>query len=347
MTSEQLARELASRSSALVGIESSIMCLVNVTAILGNLSVCYATYRNQRLRTLSNMFIVALAIADIVMVSLCTPFTVATLVAGRWLFGNMWCEFHGFFAFTSGLVSLLTRGLISLSRYFCIVKNIKYQALFTKKSTLLYIVLVWVIALFDSVPPLFVSSDGTGYTFQPGKSMCLFTFESNLGYTIFTEIVFIGLPLVLIVICYSRVFLSVYKSNRVFAFAGNVESLRAHVAEVKISKTLAVVVAGFAICWIPISAMDTIDAMKGTLTLSRRKYLAYSFLAYGSCTLNPVIYGVMSKTFRREYVRIVQGIFRLQRSPRPPRGHSLHNLESFRFRRVSNKEMACLQVPRT
>ena len=313
----ELAEALASRGDVQLALESAFMTLVNLFAIVGNVSVCYAIYRNQHLRNLSNMFVIALAVADLAMASLCTPFSVATLVSSRWLFGSHWCALQGFFAFTSGLASLLIRGLISVSRYFCIVRNAKYQVIFTKRSTVLYILLMWVIALVDSLPPFFALPHPAGYNFQPGKAMCLFTFEFHLGYTLVTEICFIGLPLLVIFVCYTKVFLNVNRTNRVFASAGNVENLQAHVREAKISKTLAVVIGGFAICWLPISIIDTIDAVTGTLAVPREVYLTYTFLAYGSCTLNPIIYGIMNKAFRREYGRIVRSIFRFRRSTDP------------------------------
>ena len=70
-----------------------LFAIINVAAFVGNLSVCYAVYRNQRLRTLSNMFVVALAISDILMSTCCMPFSVATLIHGQWIFGEAFVIF--------------------------------------------------------------------------------------------------------------------------------------------------------------------------------------------------------------------------------------------------------------
>ena len=307
---ESLSVQLASRSEALVWTETVFLAVINVVALFGNLLTCYAVYRNQSLRTLSNMFVVALGVSDILMSTCCMPFSVATLFHGKWLFGESFCRFHGFGALTFGLVSLQTMGIIAVSRYFCVVKPAKYTVLFNKQNNLMFITLVWCVALVGSVPPFFMNN--ARFEFQPGKAMCLYTFESNTAYTVFIECVFIAGPLIIIAICYSRVFYTVSKSNQVFSHGANHQQLRANVEEAKVTKTLALVFFGFTCCWLPIFIMDNIDAARGKQTLPRQAYLTYGFLAYLSSSINPFIYGVMNMQFRREYKIILRNIICLK-----------------------------------
>ena len=303
---ESLSVQLATRTEALVWVETVLFAVINVTAFFGNLLTLYAVYRNHRLRTLPNMFVIALAVSDILMSTCCMPFAVTTLFHGRWIFGETFCRFHGFEVYTLGIVSVITMGVIAVSRYFCVVKREKYIVLFTRKRALMYIVAVWCAALVLSLPPLFFKHDG--YEFQPGKAMCLYTFKS-IAYTAVTEAVFIVTPLTIIAICYGKVFYTVKKSNRVFSRENNLQQLRANVEEAKVTKTLVAVVVGFACCWLPISFMDNIDASRGEHTLPRHAYLTYVFLCYLSSTINPIIYGAMNKDFRQEYKNILHTIF--------------------------------------
>ena len=296
---ESLSRELSTRAEYLVWTETVLLAVINVAAFSGNLSVCYAVYRNQRLRTLANMFIVALAVSDI-LISVCSmPFSVATLARGQWIFDTNSCRFQGVAMFTFALVSLHSMGVIAVSRYFCVVKPIKYIALFSKQRIFIYIAVVWCVALVGSVPPILFKNGG--YRFQAGKAMCMYSFETNIAYTAFIESVYIATPLTLIAICYAKVFYTVSRSNQVFSHQNNPEQLRANVEETKVTKTLATVMAGFAFCWLPICIMDYIDAAGGEPTLPRQAYLTYGFLAYLSSTINPFIYGATNRHFRREY----------------------------------------------
>ena len=202
---------LATRTKSLEWTEAVLFAVINVVAFFGNLLTCYAVYRNQRLRTLPNMFVIALGVSDILMSTVCMPFTVVTLFHGRWMFGESFCRIDGFGALTFGLVSLQTMGLVAVSRYNCVVKPEKYALLFKKQRALLYIAVVWCVALVGSVPPFFFKN--RGFEFQPGKAMCLYTFESNIAYTVFIECVYIAAPLTVITICYFKVFRTVYKHS--------------------------------------------------------------------------------------------------------------------------------------
>ena len=136
----------------------------------------------------------------------------------------------------------------------------------------------------------------------------MYPFQSNIAYTVFIECVFVAAPFTLITFLYAKVFYTVSRSNRVFTQENNPEQLRANVEEAKVTKTLALVMASFALCWLPISIMDYIDAARGEPTLPRQAYLTYGFLVYLSSTINPFIYGATNRHFRREYKAILKKI---------------------------------------
>ena len=293
--------------------ETILLLVINMTAFSGSLLVFFAVYRNQRLRTLTNLFVVALAVSDILISICCMPFTITTLIRGRWIFGENVCRFQGFAMFTLAMVALLTMGIIAISRYFCVVKPQKFIVLFNRRRIFMYIAAVWCAALVGSVPPLLFETGG--YKFQPAKAMCMYTFDTNIAYTIFIECAYISAPLILITFCYVKVFYTVSQTNQVFSHENNPQQLRANVEEAKVTKTLAAVMAGFAFCWLPICIMDYIDAARGGPTLPRQAYLIYGFLGYLSSAINPVIYGLMNRHFRREYKAILKKVLCLQSYP--------------------------------
>ena len=252
------------------------------------------------------MFVIALAVSDL-LISVCGMlFSIASLVQGRCIFGTTVCRLQGFAILTFSISSLLTMGVIAVSRYFCVVKPTRYIVLFRRQRILMYTAAVWCMALFGSVPPLIFQTGG--YTFQPGKAMCMYPFQSNIAYTVFIECVFVAAPFTLITFCYAKVFYTVSRSNRVFTQENNPEQLRANVEEAKVTKTLALVMASFSLCWLPICIMDYIDAARGEPTLPRQVYLTYGFLAYLSSTINPFIYGATNRRFRQEYKTILKKI---------------------------------------
>jgi len=62
---KSLFEELDLTVDAVVWIQTVLFAVINIMAFFGNLLTCYAVYRNQRLRTLPNMFVIALNVSDI------------------------------------------------------------------------------------------------------------------------------------------------------------------------------------------------------------------------------------------------------------------------------------------
>ena len=297
MTSK-LSLKLATREEALVWTKTVLFAVTNVVAILGNLLTLCAVYHNHRLRTIPNIFVIALAVSDILMSTICMPFTVASLFHGRWIFDETVCRFQAFDIFAFGKCSLGTMAAIAVSRYFCVVNWEKYLSLIKKKRALMYI-FIYPILLFKN------ASIG----FQPGKAMCLYKFESNIAYSASILCCFITTPLIIITICYVKVFRAVSRSNRVFSLENNPELLRVNVEEAKVTKRLVAVVVGFACCWLPVFVVDNIDMARGEPTLPRQVYLTNSLIIYLSSTINPFIYCAADKRFRREYKVVLRKIF--------------------------------------
>ena len=104
---EVLSRELRERSDGLVVLESALMIVINFMAFAGNVMVCWAVYRNLRLRTIPNIYVVTLAISDALMAVLCMPMSTVLLVTGHSPFSGTVCHFQGFFCFFCALYSLL------------------------------------------------------------------------------------------------------------------------------------------------------------------------------------------------------------------------------------------------
>ena len=310
---KSLYMKLGERSEWLAVLESSIVIFLNVFSFTGNLLVCLAVYNNRRLRTIPNMFVVALAISDILVSVLTMPFTAAILMAGRWLFDqkHQFCLFMGFCLFQCGVASLLMMCQVAVNRYFCVVKPNLYRKIYKKRNTLILIILTWVLALAASIPPLLMKKGK--YVFQPGKGQCLFAFETNVAFTIFLDVFYIATNMTIIAYCYFKVYQTVTSSNKRFRpnnknmSKEEKKQLAANVEEAKVTKTLAGVVFAFACCWLPIGVIDTIDVFQGDTLLPRQLYLTYGYLVFISSTVNPFIYGILSPTFRREYRRIVCG----------------------------------------
>ena len=198
---------LATRSTATVGVEFAFALLVNTTALLGNLLVCTAIYRNKRLRSVTGFFMLSLAISDVLMATLCMPLSVGASLAGGWVYGDSACQVQGYLINTLAAVSLHTMALTAIHRYFRVVRSETCRKLFTKKRTVFLISAVWLTVLF--VPALEMVLGAIVFVFHQGKVICFIDSSTRSRWlaNLSTFIVLnMALPMAIVFICYFKVF---------------------------------------------------------------------------------------------------------------------------------------------
>ena len=182
--------------------ETTILCFICLAALIGNLSLYIIVYKNKDLQTITNLYILNLAAADIMVSVLSIPFTVVTVITGRWLFGDTACVALGFFTILSFIASVMSLGMIAINRYFYIVKWNTYKKTFSKKKSLLYTAAVWVVSISLASPPLFGWAE---YRFIPGKSYCFVYWPSNVYFLFFMITVCFFGPLSAMVYSYCNI----------------------------------------------------------------------------------------------------------------------------------------------
>ena len=143
------AEQLRSRPTNIQVTESLFMLLINFVTFFGNLLLGIVVIKNPTLRrTVPSMYIITLALSDFLNSCLGIPFSVASLIVGRWPFNDFVCQLQGFWILLLSAVSLQTLAVTAVNRYFRVVRSrTLYQKLFNKKTTKLTIAVLWILAL--------------------------------------------------------------------------------------------------------------------------------------------------------------------------------------------------------
>lgn len=95
-------------------------------AVIGNSSVCYIVRTTTRMHTITNYFIVNLAIGDLLMALFCIPPSfVSIFLLGYWPFGMVLCHLVNYSQAVSILISAYTLVAISIDRYIAIMWPLK------------------------------------------------------------------------------------------------------------------------------------------------------------------------------------------------------------------------------
>ena len=123
---------------------------VSLAAVIGNSAVLWFVVRSHRLRTVTNIFIANLAIADILIGALAIPFQFVAALLQRWILPHFMCAFCAFVQIVSVNVSIFTLAAIAADRYLIVSHLLDFRI--NKKRARRVLVLIWVIAVIFASP---------------------------------------------------------------------------------------------------------------------------------------------------------------------------------------------------
>ena len=276
------------------------MFIILISCFLGNILICVAVLKFSYLQSSSEHFIFSLAISDIMAVVLVLPFDIIYWITfPRWSLGGYVCNLWNslFFMVLTALVLNLT--CISFDRFLAVVFPLRYSSLMTPKLTRSMIAVVWVysftvgILIFLLLEP---PEDGT-YNFDLSP-----VFH---GYLLIGNVLF---PFVIMVILYSNIYtIARYHAKRTQTMSSNTQLTTTFARELRLAKTLGIVVLCFVICWLPFEIINVIILLEEGVencALEIADTIA-CWLAYLHSALNPFLYAFCSAEFRRAFKNLV------------------------------------------
>lgn len=126
-------------SMAELYIEGTILIIIALVALVGNVSVYFIVIRNKKLRTITNFFILGLAAADILVSIANMPVTAVALFAGKWPLDYMSCLVFGFINMLTLCSSVLSLCNISINRYVMICRPFQSKVIYTQRNAVLMV----------------------------------------------------------------------------------------------------------------------------------------------------------------------------------------------------------------
>ncbi|XP_077750931.1 substance-K receptor isoform X2 [Canis aureus] len=97
-----------------------------LVAVTGNATVIWIILAHQRMRTVTNYFIVNLALADLCMAAFNAAFNFVYASHNIWYFGRAFCHFQNLFPITAMFVSIYSMTAIAADRYHLVVIALIY-----------------------------------------------------------------------------------------------------------------------------------------------------------------------------------------------------------------------------
>ncbi|XP_062583811.1 probable G-protein coupled receptor No18 [Saccostrea cucullata] len=182
-----------------------LMILTIIVIILGNIFVVLAILTYKPLRNVQNVFLISLAVADLMVAILVMPLHISNKLRGSWKFGGPMCNFWVTCDVLLCTASILNLCVIALDRYFAIHDPLSYAQKRTMTRVLLMIVAAWVVSAVISVPPLFGWIDNPNNSlYKENTQQCSLTGEK--GYIIYSSFGSFFIPLIIMTFVYIKIF---------------------------------------------------------------------------------------------------------------------------------------------
>ncbi|NXT05919.1 NPFF2 protein, partial [Prunella fulvescens] len=290
--------------------------LIFLLCMLGNGGVCFIVLWSKHMRTVTNLFILNLAVSDLLVGLFCMPTTLLDNIIAGWPFGSLVCKMSGMVQGISVSASVFTLVAIAVDRFRCIVHPFKQKL--TVPAAVATIVAIWVLAVAIMCPSAVLLRVREERRFRvllgPANATrplfwCREEWPEPAMRKIYTAVLFANIyvaPLSLIVLMYARIGASL--SHRPGAGRRGQEQRKRKAVRMLVLVTLL-----FALSWLP---LWTLLLLSDYASLSDPQleliniyiYPMAHWLAFFNSSVNPIIYGFCNENFRRGF----QAVLRLQ-----------------------------------
>uniref|UniRef100_A0A672RWE9 Neuropeptide FF receptor 2 n=1 Tax=Sinocyclocheilus grahami TaxID=75366 RepID=A0A672RWE9_SINGR len=317
--------------------------LIFIVCMVGNGVVCFIVLRSKNMRTVTNLFILNLAISDLLVGIFCMPTTlVDNIITGKGILVivikcflvhskfkcNKWIVFTFIF-----IVHFSSKRFLE-THIFCFCLNVlcsvfchpfrcivyPFKQKLTISTSTLIIIIIWVLAISIMCPSgvmLQVTKEhrvsillSDGNTTQPFY-WCRENWPNQEMRKIYTTVLFANIylaPLTLIVIMYARIGITLFKTSIRYESRQLVSRKKKRVI-----KMLLVVALLFILSWLPLWALMMLSDYASLSERQHRIINIYFYplahwLAFCNSSVNPIVYGFFNENFRKGF----KAAFKLQ-----------------------------------
>ncbi|XP_013087079.2 neuropeptide Y receptor type 2-like [Biomphalaria glabrata] len=286
-------------------------CVLIVAGLAANIIVIIVICQKKTLRSTRNIYILNLSVCDVIMCSVCMPFSLVKLTLKKWTMGSVMCRIVPALATIDVLVSTLTIIVIALDRYLAIV----HTSQVTTRHVVSALLIIWTLAILLSTPLFCFHKIDTQELFQHVfVQQCIDHWPDELFREVYTTVVMLIqylTPTCFISCLHARIcnFLRYRLEERPGSDTQIQtkarEDLKRHRRNMVLLTAMAMV---FSVTWLPLTLLN-ITADLGHEVFQESQYnLLHAIsllLAMSSSLANPVMYGWFNTNFRKAFCELL------------------------------------------
>ncbi|CAF3845652.1 unnamed protein product [Rotaria sordida] len=284
---------------------SILLFIVLLIGLIGNLLVIYVVLNYGLLKTVTNKYLLHLALSDVIFLS-GVPFFISSIMTRSWLFGGFTCKI---FFLTQGVnqyTSIIILSLLSFDRYLAVCHAAKSIAWRSRFNPNILIISIWILSFLLMLPIiLFTTLDEAGAS-AVQCTINLPLSQSRIPYFIYvayTSSITFFLPLTLMTFFHIKI---IYRlRNRLpRQHCRSRISMR---ARRKVTILVLSVISVHLICCTPYWTFQML-ATSGLLSQTNSILIPMSsltqFLLFVNSSTNPILYAFLSEVFRTSFKRV-------------------------------------------
>nr|XP_022303258.1 neuropeptide receptor 15-like isoform X2 [Crassostrea virginica]XP_022303259.1 neuropeptide receptor 15-like isoform X2 [Crassostrea virginica]XP_022303260.1 neuropeptide receptor 15-like isoform X2 [Crassostrea virginica]XP_022303261.1 neuropeptide receptor 15-like isoform X2 [Crassostrea virginica] len=294
---------------------------IGVLGIVGNSLVITVILIDRKMRqSVTNVFIMNLAIADLLIMISFIPDIIQFILNKGWLIGVGMCKFNRYILVTCLYVSVLSLVSVCIERFVAIVFPIKAQILCNRWKNIVVVSLIWFVGLMYALPTAFYNQVVLVNPLQ-NFSLCLTSFPSMLGqhFYKFSEFaLFYFIPVCIQIVLYAiigqRLYVSTSELHTKFQMRKDTncksdrtsDTIKARKGVVKMLVASVIV---YTVCYAPPQVLLFYNAISNTRFQETWEFVAIvHVIAYINSAANPILYSIFSQNFRKNFKKCLKCI---------------------------------------
>uniref|UniRef100_A0A1I8NTF3 G-protein coupled receptors family 1 profile domain-containing protein n=1 Tax=Stomoxys calcitrans TaxID=35570 RepID=A0A1I8NTF3_STOCA len=296
----------------------TLYCVLIIFGALGNILVVIAVVRKPMMRTARNLFILNLAVSDLLLCLVTMPLTLMEILSKYWPFGScaILCKMIAMLQALSIFVSTISITAIAFDRYQVIVYPTRDSLQFVGAVSIL--AGIWLLALLLA-SPMFIYKRLIHADIPPvlqalgihGVSFCIEDWPLNHGrfyYSMFSLCVQYLVPILIVSAAYFGIYNKLKSRITVVTVQASSQRKTERGRRMKRTNCLLISIAViFGVSWLPLNFFNLYADMKrGAVTNSM--LVAYAFchmIGMSSACSNPLLYGWLNDNFRKEFQELL------------------------------------------
>jgi 5-hydroxytryptamine receptor 4 len=292
---------------------TALLTIFPILTAGGNALIVVAVFTHKRLQTITNAFVLSLAIADFMVAILVMPFGIYQQYNNKtWMLGGTLCLLTTSLDVMFTTTSIMHLSCLAIDRYLAVCRPFLHERL-NNHIIALMLACCWITPIFISFIPIMSGWNLIGIEemhncLSPDETSCAFLV--NKPFSIICSTIAFYIPAVFLIISNVKIYQTARRQ------AKQIHSLGAHLhrhkkgklkRETKAAKTIGIIMGCFCVCWCPFFIMNIIDPLIG-YKIPYEVFTTAIWLGYVNSMLNPFLY----YNFNRAYKTAFKRLFTLQ-----------------------------------